>query len=382
MKSSIMDTYRRWPVEFVSGSGTNLVAADGTEYLDLLAGIAVCSVGHAHPKVARAISDQAQKLIHVSNLYRTRPQEKLAERLFDLTGGMSSFFGNSGAEAVECALKLARRWGGPTRSRIIAAHGSFHGRTFGALAATGQPSKRAAFEPMVPGFTHVTYGDIVELEAALNDDVAAVLLEPMQGEAGVVPPPSGYLRSVRSLCDAAGVLLILDEVQTGMGRTGTWFCYEHEAIAPDVVCLGKAIAGGLPMGVCLATADVAKAFVPGDHGSTFGGGPVQSAAALAVLDIIEEEGLLMRADRAGARFQHGLAQLDGAEIRGRGLLLGIVLEQPIARAVAERSFERHVLVNDATEKVIRLAPPLNITDEEIERGIAILKEVIDARRAA
>ena len=376
MNDAIIPTYRRWPVEFVSGSGATLVDTQGRSYIDLVAGIAVCSVGHAHPKVAAAVSDQVGKLVHVSNLYETAPQKLLALRLAELTGGKLSFFANSGAEAIECALKLARKWGNSAgKSRIVAADGSFHGRTLGALSATGQPAKQAPFEPLIPGFDHVPYGDAGALERAMGDDVAAVLLEPIQGEAGVIVPPDDYLKSVRALCDQWGALLMLDEVQTGLARTGKWFGYEHFDVVPDVMCLAKALAGGLPMGACLATPEVAAAFTVGDHASTFGGGPVQSAAALAVLDVIADEDLVAHAERQGRRVLAELAASAPGEVRGRGLLIGIDMGRPVAREVAARALDKGVLVNDATDSVVRLVPPLVITDEEMDEGLAVLAEV-------
>ena len=270
----LMNTYARMPVRFVSGRGARLTDDAGRSYIDFLAGIAVASVGHAHPLVAAAIAEQAAALIHVSNFFSTIPQERFATELAELTGGMHSFFCNSGAESIEAALKLARKHGrarGRDATRIVCADGGFHGRTFGALSATGQPSKQAPFEPLVGGFVHVPYGDAAALEEVMGDDVAAVLLEPIQGEAGVIIPPPGYLAAARKLCDETGALLILDEVQTGLGRTGAWFAWEHEGVSPDVMCLAKALAGGLPMGACLATPE-ASAFVPGDHATTFGGG--------------------------------------------------------------------------------------------------------------
>ncbi|MDQ3957192.1 MAG: aminotransferase class III-fold pyridoxal phosphate-dependent enzyme, partial [Actinomycetota bacterium] len=282
MAESLMPAYRRWPVRFVEGRGSTLVDSGGREYLDLVAGIAVVGVGHCHPRVTGAIHAQSSRLVHVSNLYETEPARELAHRLAALTGGMRAFFCNSGAEAVECALKLARRHGG-ARRRIVAATGGFHGRTLGALSVTGQPHKQAPFEPLIGAVTHVPFGDARALEASLGDDVAAVLLEPIQGEAGVVVPPDGYLARARAACDATGALLILDEVQTGLGRTGRWFAFEHEGVVPDVVCLAKALGNGLPVGACLARPGVS--FEPGDHGSTFGGGPVVAAAACAVLDV-------------------------------------------------------------------------------------------------
>lgn len=378
-----METYRRWPVELVSGSGATLIDEHGRSYLDLVAGIAVTSVGHAHPKVTAAIAEQAGRLVHVSNLYRTRPQEELAERLADLTGGMRAFFCNSGAEAIECALKLARKWGSTNRepgaTRVIAAEGSFHGRTFGALAATGQPEKQVAFAPMLEGFTHVPFGDATALATAMAQDVVAVLLEPIQGEAGVVVPPDGYLQTARALCDEYDSLLVLDEIQTGLGRTGKWFAHEHYGVTPDVLCVAKALAAGLPMGSCLAVPEVAATFGHGDHATTFGGGPVQSAAALATLDVIESEKLLSRAVIAGRRLVDGLGAIFGGrcEVRGRGLLLAVELDEPSARDFVGRALERGVLINNATESVLRFTPPLVITDQEINRALEIIAEIWD-----
>jgi acetylornithine/N-succinyldiaminopimelate aminotransferase len=373
-----METYRRWPVRFTRGSGCTLWDADGKRYVDLVAGVAVVSVGHCHPAVTRAISEQAAMLVHVSNLYETEPAGRLAERLASLTGGMRSFFCSSGAEAVECALKLARRHGGGGGPPA----GGFHGRTMGALSVTGQPGKRVAFEPLIGGVEHVPYGDADALAAAVDDEVAAVLLEPIQGEAGVVVPPRGYLSQARAVCDRAGALLVLDEVQTGAGRTGRWFAFEHEGVVPDVVCLAKGLAAGLPIGVCLARPPVAAAFQPGDHGSTFGGGPVTAAAALAVLDVIEEERLLERAAAAGERLREGLRRVfPGADVRGRGLLLGAGLPKRVARPLAALALQRGLVVNDVAPDVLRLTPPLVIMDEEIDLALSILEEVWDEIRS-
>lgn len=379
MTDYTMQTYKRWPIEIVSGCGSTVTDSDGRSYIDLVAGIAVASVGHAHPKVTKAIAEQAARLTHVSNLYGTGPQLALAERLAYLSSGMLSFFANSGAEAIECALKLARKWGGPGRSRVVAAAGGFHGRTFGALAATGQPAKQTPFAPMLPGFTHVPFGDRDSLEAAMGADVAAVLLEPIQGEAGVIVPPRDYLGAARDMCDNWGSLLILDEIQTGLGRTGRWWAHQHDGISPDVMCLAKALAAGLPMGVCLARPEIAATFSLGDHGTTFGGGPVQSAAALAVLDIVASEGLVERSWSAGPRavskLRTGLPA--GAVVRGRGLMIGIEWERPVAREFARRTLERGVLVNDAAPTVTRLTPPLVISDDAIDTALEILLEVGD-----
>ena len=376
----LIPTYKTPELTFVAGRGSSLFTADGTEYLDLVAGIAVAGVGHSHPTVVEAIATRASKLIHASNLYGTEPQHALAARLAAISGGKLSFFANSGAESIECALKLARKWSrrehGDRRTRIVAAQGGFHGRTFGALAATGQPTKQKAFVPMLPGFTHVPYGDVAALADAVSDDVAAVLLEPIQGEAGVIVPPDGYLRSARELCDKAGALLILDEVQTGLGRTGYWLAAEHEEVVADIVCLAKALGGGLPIGACLATPEIAAAFQPGDHATTFGGGPVQCAAALATLEVIESAGLLTRAIHAGSRLTAELGVR--AKVRGRGLMLGLDLGAPIAAKVVQAAAERRVLVNEVTSSVVRVTPPLVITDEEIDRAVGVLGEVLDA----
>jgi acetylornithine aminotransferase len=373
----MMPTYKPRPVEFVSGRSSTLVDSEGNEYLDLVAGIAVASVGHAHPKVAEAIADQARTLVHTSNLYGTTPQVQLAEKLADLTGGKLSFFCNSGAESIECALKLARKYFGGERTRFVATDGGFHGRTFGALSATGQPAKQAPFQPIVPGFTHVPYGDIEALEAQLGGDVAAVILEPIQGEGGVVVPPPGYLAAARELCTRTGALLILDEVQTGLGRTGYWFAAEHEGVEADIVCVAKALGGGLPIAACLARREVAERFQPGDHATTFGGGPVQCRAALATIDVIEEEGLVDRAKVAGQRLVEGLEKLDRGTVRGRGLLLAFDVGEPLAGAITSAALDRKVLVNEVSPSAIRLTPPLVITDDEIDRALTVLQEVMD-----
>ncbi|HEV2756333.1 MAG TPA: acetylornithine transaminase [Actinomycetota bacterium] len=376
----VMDTYRRWPVRFVSGRGATLVDGSGKEYLDLVAGIAVVSTGHCHPVVTAAIQEQAAKLVHVSNLYENDPAVALAERLSGLTGGMQAFLCNSGAEAVEAALKLARRHGGHRRT-IVAADGGFHGRTMGALSVTGQPGKRAPFEPLVGDVVHVPFGDAAALAGALGPHVAAVVLEPIQGEAGVVVPPDGYLPEVRRLCDETSALLVLDEVQTGIARTGRWFAFEAAGITPDVLCLAKGLAAGLPIGACLARPDVAASFRPGDHGSTFGGGAVPAAAALAVLRVIEDEGLVERARVAGELLAASLeAAFPGGTIRGRGFLRAVALPRPRARALAALALQRGVLVNDVGPDVLRLTPPLVTTDAEIVRGVSILREVWDEVR--
>jgi acetylornithine/N-succinyldiaminopimelate aminotransferase len=375
----MLDTYRRWPVELVSGAGCRVTDSGGNEYIDLVAGIATASLGHAHPVLTDAIAEQAGKLTHVSNLYETGPQKELAERLAALCDGKRAFFCNSGAEAIECALKLVRkhhrdRTGGP--GTIVCATGGFHGRTMGALAATGQPAKQAPFEPLPRGFTHVPYGDAAALEAAMSGDVAAVLLEPIQGEAGVIVPPDGYLAAVRALCDERGALLVLDEIQTGLGRTGSFLAAQQQGVVADVVCLAKGLAGGLPIGACLAAPEVAGALGPGDHGSTFGGNPVVCAAAVAVLTVIEDEGLVERSVGTGKLLADGLASIfEGCEVRGWGLLLAVDLGSDTARAFCEGALARGVLVNDCTPSVLRFCPPLIIADEDIEAALDVLAEV-------
>lgn len=378
---SVMQTYKRWPVMFVSGKGARLVDERGDEYIDLVAGVAVTSLGHGHPRLAAAIADQAGTLIHASNLYSNPYQDELADKLASVMHGYLSFFCNSGAESVECAIKLARKWAGShdKSATIVCADGGFHGRTLGALSATGQPSKKAAFEPLVPGFSHVAYGDVDAAERALSDGAAAVLVEPIQGEAGVVVPPGGYLAQLRDACDAAGALLIFDEVQTGVGRTGRFFAAEWDNVVPDIVCLAKGLASGLPIGACLANRSVASAFVPGDHATTFGGGPLVCRAACVVVDEVTRDGFLERVVDAGETLRSGLQELwPASTVRGRGLLLGLDLGAPVAHDVAEVAFDRKLLLNEITDSVVRIAPPLVIDDDEIDAALAILEEVRDA----
>lgn len=379
MSEHIMHTYRLREIEFVSGSGARLVSAEGDPYIDLIAGIAVAALGHAHPALTAVISEQAARLIHVSNLYETPPQRELAARLFELTAGMKSFFCNSGSEAVECALKITRKRG---PGRIVCTEGGFHGRTLGSLSATGQPSKRDPFVPLVDGFTHVPFGDADAIERELTaDDVAAVLLEPIQGEAGVIVPPDGYLSAVRAACDEAGALLILDEVQTGVGRTGTWWAHEHDGIRPDLMCIAKGLGGGLPIGACLAAGAPAGVLAPGDHGATFGGGPVQCAAACTVLEVIEKDDLMGRATDAGERLREGLQAIwPDAVVGGRGLLLGVDFGKPVAREITALCARAGVLVNDVTPSVMRVAPPLVISDDDIDDALARMKEACLAKR--
>ena len=383
----VMQTYGRLPVSFVRGDGTLLFDSDGRRYLDFLSGLAVTSLGHAHPEVAAAIADQAQTLLHVSNLYYNDLQPRLAARLDARLGGDGRvFFANSGAEANECAIKLARRYGqrngGPERYHVISAYGSFHGRTLTTLAATGQPQKQETFQPLPTGFRQVQFEDIDALANALDDRVAAVMLEPVQGEGGVNPAAPEYLQAVRRLCDEREALLILDEVQTGLGRTGRWFGFEHSGIRPDIVTMAKALGNGVPIGACWARADVAAAFAPGDHATTFGGQPFAARAALAVLDVMEREQVPSRADRAGVRLCESLQKVPGVvAVRGLGLLLAAELAPGIdAKDVAQRCMEAGLIVNAVTGSALRLAPPLLVSDAEIDEAVAVLANVLKATK--
>jgi predicted acetylornithine/succinylornithine family transaminase len=368
----LMHNYAAPPVTFVRGEGSRLYDGDGKAYLDFLGGLAVTSLGHCHPAVADAIAEQARTLLHVSNLYGNPIGPEVAATLDRLLGGGGRvFFCNSGAEANECAIKLARRWGGPGRYQVVSAYGSFHGRTLATLHATGQPAKHEAFQPLPPGFRHVALGDIDALAAAIDPSVAAVLLEPVQGEGGVNVAPRGWLADVRRLCDERGVLLVMDEVQTGLGRTGRWFGFEHDDIRPDIVTLAKALGNGMPVGACWARAEVADAFRPGDHGTTYGGQPLATAAVRAVLAVMEAQDVPARAARAGARLAAGLASLPGVvSVRGLGLLLAAELapDGPSARDVALAALGRGLVVNAVTPTAIRVAPSLLVTDDELARA--------------
>lgn len=384
----VMQTYGRAPVAFVRGEGTVLWDAAGRRYLDFLSGLAVTSLGHAHPAVADAVAAQARTLLHVSNLYYNEVQPQVAARLDALLGGGGRvFFANSGAEANECAIKLARRHGqahgGPERFHVVSAYGSFHGRTLTTLAATGQPQKQETFQPLPVGFGQVAFGDLDALAAVMDDRVCAVLLEPVQGEGGVMPAPPGYLEGVRALCDEREALLLLDEVQTGLGRTGAWFGFEHTGARPDVVSMAKALGNGVPIGACWARDDVAAAFAPGDHATTFGGQPLAAAAALATLRVMEELDVPARAAAAGAALTAALEVTPGvAEVRGLGLLLAAELEPGIAaKPVADACLAAGLVLNAVTGTALRLAPPLLVTDDEIAEAVAILASVlVDAPR--
>jgi predicted acetylornithine/succinylornithine family transaminase len=388
-----MRTYPPPAVTFVRGEGTQLWDDTGRRYLDFLCGIAVTSLGHAHPAVAEALSTQARTLLHVSNLFGTTVGPEVATTLDRLIAGDGAkgagdrgggerddgepagrvFFCNSGAEANECAIKLARRWGGRGRHVVVSAYGSFHGRTLATLHATGQPSKHEPYQPLPEGFRHVAWDDLDALEGALDPSVSAVLLEPVLGEGGVVPPSPGFLPGVERLCRERGVLLMVDEVQTGLGRTGRWFGFQHSGITPDVVTMAKALGNGVPIGACWARREVADAFRPGDHATTFGGQPLAAAAARAVLAVMEAEDVPARAQAAGQRLRALLGDVPGvAAVRGDGLLLAVELEWGRSGAVAAAALERGLVVNAVTPTALRLAPPLLVTEAEMEEAVAIL----------
>jgi predicted acetylornithine/succinylornithine family transaminase len=382
----VMQTYARQPVAFVRGEGVRLWDSEGREYLDFLGGLAVTSLGHAHPEVADALAEQARTLLHVSNLYYNDVQPKLAAELDGLLGGGGRvFFSNSGAEANECAIKLARRYGQkhgiPHTYHVVSALNSFHGRTLTTLAATGQPVKQAAFQPMPPGFWQVPYGDISALEEQaerFEGKLAAVLLEAVQGEGGVWPAPPGYLQAVRELCDRAGALLVIDEVQTGLGRTGKWFAFEHFGIRPDIVTMAKALGNGVPIGACWATAEVAAGFDPGDHATTFGGQPLVARAALTTIQIMQRENVPEKAARAGARLASGLRATPGvSDVRGLGLLLAAELVPGLdSKAVAAACLEQGLVVNAVTPSALRFEPSLLVTDDEIDEALAIVGKAL------
>lgn len=388
---SIMPTYKRLDVEFVRGEGVWLYDTDGKRYLDALAGIAVCGLGHAHPAVTRAIQQQAAQLLHTSNIYGIAHQRELAERLVMLSGMDNVFFGNSGAEANECAIKIARMYGhgrGIEKPAIVVMENSFHGRTLATLSATGNRKVQAGFEPLVSGFVRARYGDLDELSgiARNNSNIVAVLVEPIQGESGVRIAPPGYIEGIRELCDRNGWLMMLDEVQTGNGRTGRMFAFQHTTVLPDVLTTAKGLGNGVPIGACLARGEAASVFHAGNHGSTFGGNPLACAAALSVLDTIATDDLCGNAERMGARLMDGLrrrlAGMDGVvEVRGRGLMVGIELRTPCGELM-QAALERGLLINVTAETVVRLLPPLIINTDAIDHVVAILGELIEAREAA
>jgi acetylornithine aminotransferase len=374
--NALQNNYGSPTIALVKGKGIVVTDADGKQYLDFLGGIATNILGHAHPAIVKAVSKQVSVLSHVSNFYVHPNAVELAEKLASMTGDKTAkvFFCQSGAEANEAALKLSRRTG---KVRIVAAQGAFHGRTMGALSLTGQPSKREPFLPLIKGVKHVPYGNIEAMRKAVSKKTAMVIIEPIMGEAGVIVPPADYLQELRALCDAKGALLVIDAVQTGMGRTGDWFGYEYSGITPDVITLAKGLGGGLPLGAMIALGKAADLFQPGDHGSTFGGNPVTTSAGLAAIKFIESQKLLKKVEKRGAFLMQELALIPGvAEVRGAGLLLGIELENLKSSDVASALQKEGVLVNAANPTTIRLAPALIVTDVQIKKFITIFKKVM------
>lgn len=384
----VLPTYGRVPLAFARGEGTALFDLEGRAHLDFLCGLAVTNLGHAHPAVTAAVAEQAGMLVHTSNLFLTGPMLDLAERLARITGWQDAktFFANCGATANEAALKLARRWGKrqhPDKVRVVTLSGSFHGRTMATLEATGQPAKHVPFEPLLGYVDTVPYDDPEALRAAVTDRHCAVLLEVVQGEGGVRPVPADVLAAARAACDAHGALLIADEVQTGMGRTGDWFAFQGTEVVPDVVTVAKALANGLPIGACIAHGPAATAFEPGDHATTFGGNPVTAAAACAVIDTIENDGLLAAGRERAEQLVAGIEALAAGDtplvtgVRGAGLLLGVTLDAPVARAVEQACRERFLIVNAVADDVIRMAPPLTVTSEEVDLAVAALADACE-----
>jgi acetylornithine aminotransferase len=382
-----MSTQERWhgamqnnygvpPLTLVKGKGVEVWDESGKRYLDFLGGIATNILGHSHPSIVKAVTYQIEELSHVSNLYAHKPGVELAEKLQDLTNDPSAriFFCNSGAEANEAAIKISRLTG---RKEIVAALGGFHGRTTGALSITGQSSKRAPFEPLLPKVKFVPFGDTESMRRAVTKRTALVIVEAIQGENGVVVPPAGYLRQLRAICDAKGALLAVDAVQTGMGRTGEWFGYESEGIAPDIITLAKGLGGGLPLGAMITLGNRAPAFKPGEHGSTFGGNPISCAAANAALDFIVKKDLLVKVSEAGEYLKGALSKLPGvAEVRGRGLLLGIVLESNIASAISAKASSHGLLINAPSKNVIRIAPALIVSKKELREFVTLFSKTL------
>lgn len=385
MSQSVMSTYQRLDVSFVSGQGPWLVDERGERYLDALSGIAVCGLGHAHPRIAQVVAEQAARLVHTSNLYRIPLQEKLARRLTGIAGLERAFFCNSGAEANEAAIKICRKFAHQKRLDnpvIVVMNGGFHGRTLSTLSATGNPKAQEGFAPLLAGFHYIPYDDVqalLDLQGG-PEQIVAVMLEPVQGENGVATPRPGYLQALRTICDRNGWLLVLDEVQTGLCRTGAWFAYQHENIRPDIATLAKSLGNGLPIGACLAAGTAAELLTPGSHGSTFGGNPLAAAAALTVIELMDEQKLAARAAELGtimlARFKAELGGLkEVIEARGKGLMIGIELARPCAELVG-RALERRLLINVAAEKVVRLLPPLIISDAEMNEIVDVVCALI------
>ncbi len=375
--------YARFPVAFVRGRGSRLWDADGREYLDFFTGLAVANLGHCHPRVVAAIRDQAERLIHASNVYYNEPATRLATLLTEVSFADRVFFSNSGAEANEAAIKLARKYGadfGGGRFEIVSTFGAFHGRTIATVSAAGQEKHQRGFLPLVPGFRYVPFGDLKAMREAVRPETIGILVEPIQGEGGVNVPPDGYLKGLRQLCDERDLLILLDEVQTGIGRTGTLFAYEQEGIRPDAMALAKGLGGGLPIGAMLCTEKVAQALTLGTHGSTFGGNPVACAAGVAVIETLRDGTLLANARDMGKRLRDGFGRMRATlpmirEIRGRGLLLGVELDRD-ARPFVEAALREGIVANATADRVLRLLPPLVVTAEEVDRALAVFEKIL------
>ncbi|MCW2979066.1 MAG: Acetylornithine aminotransferase [Solirubrobacterales bacterium] len=379
----LMRTYKRGPVDFVRGEGVYLYDVDGKEYLDFLAGISVCSIGHCHPAVVAAVTEQTERLMHVSNLFYTEPMTKLAQRLSHSSLGGRVFFCNSGTEANEAAIKVARKHAhgrGVTAPEIVSFEGEFHGRSYGALAATPKLARNEALGPMLPGFRSVPDNDVEALRAAVGPNTAAVLIEPIQGESGVWPTSDDALVAARQACDEVGALLIFDEIQTGIGRTGSLWAYQQTPVRPDVITSAKALGNGMPIGACITGPEAADALQPGDHGSTFAAGPIGTSAALAVLDTVDDPTLLRSVRELGGRLRTGLEELPGvAGTRGRGLMIGVALEDGIdAAAIGADLLRRGLIVNVPAQSTLRLLPPLVVDGDQIDRGVALIGESLAA----
>ncbi|MGY8814914.1 MAG: acetylornithine/succinylornithine family transaminase [Gammaproteobacteria bacterium] len=385
MSNAVMGTYNRLPVAFESGSGAWLTDINGNRYLDALAGIAVCGLGHAHPRITEVLTKQIGTLIHTSNLYEVPLQEKLANELCKLSGLDKVFFCNSGAEANEAAIKICRRYGhkrGHSTPHIVVMNNGFHGRTMATLTATGNSKIKSGFEPLVEGFLHIPYNDIHSLEQIFikHNEIDAVMLEPVQGEGGVIVPTPGYLKRIASICEKNGALLVVDEIQTGLCRTGKWFAYQHELIKPDVVTLAKSLGNGVPIGACIASNRAAELMTAGSHGSTFGGNPLAASAAIAVIEFLQQHNMDKRATELGQRllhqFKQNLAKNEGViRISGIGLMIGIELDRPCAEIVT-MALKKNILINVTAERVVRLLPPLIITDEEAELIVNSVTDLI------
>jgi acetylornithine/N-succinyldiaminopimelate aminotransferase len=381
-QAHVLPTYNRLPGLFVRGEGCRLFDSEGRSYLDFLAGIAVCQLGHSHPAVVQAICQQAAKLMHTSNHLLTEPQARLAERLCQISGMERAFFAGCGATANETALKIAKKHGRQKRPsgdyQIVTLLGGFHGRTLGAVSATPKPKYQDPFRPLLPNFVHIPPNDIDALKQTIGSQTAAVLAEPIQGEGGVLPLTREFFQACRELTQRHDALLIVDEVQTGIGRTGKWFAYQHEDIQPDLVCVAKGLGGGMPIGACLASGQAASALDVGEHGSTFGGNALACATALAVLETIVEEGLLVRAAEVGEHLREALERLPQVrQVRGRGLMLGAVLDQPIARETVRQALDLGLVTNATDEHTLRIVPPLILTAAEADEGVELLAAAIE-----